>query len=577
MFEPDEIKKKAPKDHNKLLYAVDEVPPHGVLLSVAFQQILSSLSSALFTGYIIADVVCAAPDHPIRAKIFCTTLFMCGFCTSLQSLIGIRLPIFQGPSSTFLIPLLALRNTDAAWNCSSQTISQQLAENTYNHSLTEVDEISDDIIYGRLRQLSGSLIAASVLEVVVGLTGVVGLVIRLIGPLSVSATILLIAFALIKIPIIYSKTNWPVALVTAILITVFTLYMDRVLVPLITGWKRGKFTITKLPLFKVLPILLAMLVGWGICGVLTATGSLPDDPALAGYRARTDAKDRIVRLTPWFHLIYPGQFGTPGFSTAVFLGFVAAIISSIVESVGDYFAAAGICQVPPPPRHAINRGILVEGVGSVVSGLYGAGHATTSYSTNIAVVGLTQVASRSAWVATGIIAMILSFIGKLGAVLSTLPEPVIGGKIIVGLGMMVSIAITTLKDVDIQSSRNMAILGISVYTGLVIPQFLEMHPDAIDTGNIHGNQIIKVVIGTPMFLGVLICVILDNTVKGTLKERGLENWGVKEKKSKEVIEDDTAPIKYRSIYDFPHLRKFIRKSPFLQKLPFLPPGEAEEP
>ncbi len=50
--------------------------------------------------------------------------------------------------------------------------------------------------------------------------------------------------------------------------------------------------------------------------------------------------------------------------------------------------------MPRPPPHAINRGILMEGLASMVSGAVGTGHATTSYSGNIAVLSLTRVGAR---------------------------------------------------------------------------------------------------------------------------------------------------------------------------------------
>lgn len=85
------------------------------------------------------------------------------------------------------------------------------------------------------------------------------------------------------------------------------------------------------------------------------------------------------------------QFGTPTVSAAGYVAFLAATISSIIESIGDYYAAARISGAPPPPPHAINRGIAIEGLSSIVSGLVGAGHGTTSYSGNIGAIGITKV------------------------------------------------------------------------------------------------------------------------------------------------------------------------------------------
>lgn len=86
-----------------------------------------------------------------------------------------------------------------------------------------------------------------------------------------------------------------------------------------------------------------------------------------------------------------GQFGMPQFKLGAFVGLLSATIASVIESVGDYHAAARICGVPPPPSHAVNRGILTEGLGSLLAGVLGAGHGTTSYSNCIGIIGITKV------------------------------------------------------------------------------------------------------------------------------------------------------------------------------------------
>lgn len=73
------------------------------------------------------------------------------------------------------------------------------------------------------------------------------------------------------------------------------------------------------------------------------------------------------------------------------MAYLAATLSSIIESVGDYYACARISGAPPPPPHAVNRGIAMEGLASIFSGLVGASHATTSYSSNIGAIGITKV------------------------------------------------------------------------------------------------------------------------------------------------------------------------------------------
>ncbi|KAK3595861.1 hypothetical protein CHS0354_014685 [Potamilus streckersoni] len=337
-------------------------------------------------------------------------------------------------------------------------------------------------MYHKLRQIMGSLILASLVEVLLGCTGTIGLLMRYIGPLTVAPVISLIGLSLFKIPLTYAQKHWGISGLSAALVIIFILYLNRLRVPLPLSCIKGRPTITKVPLFQLFPVLLAMTISWIVCAILTITNVLPDDRSSPQYLARTDARLNIIKETPWFYVPYPGQFGSPLFNTSIFVGFLASVISSVLESVGDYHAVATATNSPPPPRHAVNRGILLEGLGSVLSGFMGAGHATTSYTNNIAIVGITKVASRSCLAAAGIFALLLSLVGRAGAVLSTIPDPAIGGSMLITFGILTAIGLFMLKPLDMSSSRNMAIFGISLYIGLAIPDWIKENPEAASTG-----------------------------------------------------------------------------------------------
>ena len=96
-----------------------------------------------------------------------------------------------------------------------------------------------------------------------------------------------------------------------------------------------------------------------------------------------------------FSLVVIGQWGTPTISAASVFGMLAGVLASMIESVGDYYACARLSGAPPPPRHAINRGIGMEGIGCLLAGAWGSGNGTTSYSENIGAIGITKVCIRS--------------------------------------------------------------------------------------------------------------------------------------------------------------------------------------
>lgn len=90
-----------------------------------------------------------------------------------------------------------------------------------------------------------------------------------------------------------------------------------------------------------------------------------------------------------FHLT--GQWGLPTVSVAAVFGMLAGVLASAIESIGDYYACARLAGARPPPVHAMNRGIAIEGLGCILAGLWGSGNGTTSYSENIGAIGVTKV------------------------------------------------------------------------------------------------------------------------------------------------------------------------------------------
>ena len=76
---------------------------------------------------------------------------------------------------------------------------------------------------------------------------------------------------------------------------------------------------------------------------------------------------------------------------AAVIGMLAGVMAGIIESIGDYYACARLSGAPSVPHHALNRGVLVEGVCCMLAGAFGSGAGTTSYSENIGAIGITKV------------------------------------------------------------------------------------------------------------------------------------------------------------------------------------------
>ena len=93
-----------------------------------------------------------------------------------------------------------------------------------------------------------------------------------------------------------------------------------------------------------------------------------------------------------------------------------------------------------------------------------------------------QVGSLRVIQVGGFMFMIFGMLGKFGALFVTIPDPIIGGVFMVMFGMITAVGISNLQFADMNSSRNLFIVGFSLVFGLAVPYYMEDHMDAIQTG-----------------------------------------------------------------------------------------------
>uniref|UniRef100_A0A3B4G1S3 Solute carrier family 23 member 2-like n=1 Tax=Pundamilia nyererei TaxID=303518 RepID=A0A3B4G1S3_9CICH len=472
------------------------------------------------------DLVYSLNDRP--PWYLCILLgFQVNISSDFMYLLTIRLPILQGGTFSFITPTLAILALPKwQWN-----------------------DITSLLSY--LPQIQGAILVSSLLQLTLGLSGLVGLVLRYIGPLAIAPTINLIGLSLFTEAGKKSGGHWGIAALTVGLILLFSQYLSNVDVPMVS-YKNKKWMVFQYPLFKLFSVLFGMCGGWLICFLLTIFDVLPSKSDKYGFSARTDINLDAVTNSPWFHVPYPGQWGVPTVSFSSVLGMMAGVLASTMESIGDYYACARLSGAPPPPIHAVNRGIAVEGIGCILAALWGTGNGTTSYSQNIAALGITKVGSRLVLQTTGILMIILGIFGKFGAIFITIPDPVIGGMFLIMFGMIAAVGISNLQYVDLNSSRNLVILGFSTFSGLVLPTWFQSNPGIIDTGIKELDQLIVVLFTTHMFIGGFFGFILDNTIPGTDKERGIKSW-------QDKVQDGSKNMHDQSCYDIPFCNKVLKR------------------
>ncbi|XP_045420414.1 solute carrier family 23 member 1-like isoform X2 [Lemur catta] len=541
---------------SSLAYGVLDVPPWYLCIFLGIQHFLTALGGIVAVPLILANHLCLQHDPLTQSYLISTIFFVSGICTLLQVLLGVRLPILQGATFAFLTPTLAMLSLPD-WKCPEWTLDASQV-NTSSPEFTEEWQ-------KRIRELQGAIMVASCIQMLVGFSGLIGFLMRFIGPLTIAPTISLVALPLFDTVSDGAGIHWGISAMTIFLIVLFSQYLKNIAVPVPAYGGEKKCHTSKFYLFQAFPVLLPLCISWFICFVLTVTNALPTDPSTYGYLARTDTKGSVLSQAPWFRFPYPGQWGVPTVSVAGVFGIIAGVISSMLESVGDYYACARLVGAPPPPKHAINRGVGIEGLGCLLAGAWGSGNGTTSFSENVGALGITKVGSRMVIVAAGCVLLLMGMFGKIGAAFATIPTPVIGGMFLVMFGVITAVGISNLQCVDMNSSRNLFVFGFSMYCGLAVPNWVKKNPKMLQTGVLQLDQVIQVLLTTGMFVGGLLGFLLDNTIPGSKEERGLVVWNQIQEASEETL-------KASEVYALPWGvgTKFCT-SPFFQRLPFWPP------
>jgi xanthine permease len=185
-----------------------------------------------------------------------------------------------------------------------------------------------------------------------------------------------------------------------------------------------------------------------------------------------------ITSASWIAFPSPFKYGIT-FKFSAFVAFAIAYLVTTVETVGCLMAV-GEASGKDLTSEDLSKGILADGVGSLIAGCVNAGP-NTSFSQNVGLIPITRVASSHVVAVAGIILMTLGIFPKFGALVSIMPNPVLGGAGIIMFGMVVSAGIKTIQKVKL-NNRNMLILAISIGIGLgvtVRPDFLNGMPSII--------------------------------------------------------------------------------------------------
>ena len=301
------------KGRHGLLYSVEESPGVGTLLLFGFQQVMVCISGVMTAPLIIADTVCAKYVPLARVLLIGTMLFVAGISTLLQVTLGSRLPLIQGASFSFFPAIIAFvafpdfRCTDL-----DKFMLPVFLNGTKNPNFNEtaghllVEELGDSEWMSRLAIIQGSLMAASCVQMLIGLTGLIGVITRYVGPLTIAPLMLLLEISVIDVCFKYLTSHWFSVMLAPLLfphssrkghllacrvlltLMVTALYLHNVKVPIPTFSRAMGCHSSPQPIFALFPVSLGC-GGWVSVESGEVLAVLDGDSSVLGVVWRADS------------------------------------------------------------------------------------------------------------------------------------------------------------------------------------------------------------------------------------------------------------------------------------------------
>ena len=310
------------------------------------------------------------------------------------------------------------------------------------------------------------------------------------------------SFAFIA-PIIYGTQTWGIAATMSGLMAAGVLYM--VLSALI-AWRGQGFIHRLLPPVVVGPVIMVIGLGLAPVAVNMALGKTGDGAVqlveqadalivsgiallvtvlvsvfgkglfrllpilsgiIAGYLAALAygmVDFKAVSEAAWF--VVP-SFTTPEWNWQAVLYILPIAIAPAVEHIGDVSAISAVAGKDYMKKPGLHRTMLGDGLATSAAAMVG-GPPNTTYSEVSGAVALTKAFNPVIMTWAAVFAIVLSFCGKLGALLSTIPVPVMGGILILLFGTIAAIGMNTLvkAQADLTQARNMVIVAVTLVFGI---------------------------------------------------------------------------------------------------------------
>ena len=278
---------------------------------------------------------------------------------------------------------------------------------------------------GALFGIIGVGLVYGIMSLLIKLRGI-GFITRLFPPVVVGPVIMLIGLSLAGTGVDMAKSNWFLAIVALLTTVVVSLFAKGML--------------------KLIPIFMGIVVGYivSIC-----SGHVDFQPVL-------DAK--------WFAL---PAFVRPEICWEAIIFMIPVAIAPVIEHIGDVYAINEVTGKDFVKDPGLHRTMLGDGLACIASSLFG-GPPVTTYSEVTGAVSLTKIADPAVIRIAAVFGILFSVLGKVSALLKTIPEAVLGGIMLLLFGTIASVGANTLikNRIDLGNTRNLVIVSLILTTGI---------------------------------------------------------------------------------------------------------------
>ena len=440
------------------------------MLILGLQHMFAMFGATILVPILVNSYfVDACGEGPTRGLTVAVTLFCAGFGTLLFHVCAkFKVPAFLGSSFAFLSGFSTVAHLDTGMYAGMSA--------------------NDKAAYA-----CGGVVVAGLLYLVLALIiRMVGVkrVMRYLPPVVTGPVIICIGLSLASSAINNASTNWFLAFVALAVIIVFNI------------WGKG--------MFKIIPILMGVVISYAVALFMNMIGiTNPDGSAILDFSAIASA----------------GIMGIPPiqickFDVTAILVMAPIAIATMMEHVGDMSAISATVGENYLADPGLHRTLLGDGLATSLAGFLG-GPANTTYGENTGVLELSRVHDPRVIRIAAVFAIIISFIPKVSAIISTMPASIIGGVSFMLYGMISAIGVRNVVEnkVDLTKSRNLIIAGVIFVCGLGFSSGL--------TFTIGGTSITLTALAIAAIAGIVLNIILPgNDYEFGVNTSGDENRGI---------------------------------------------------